>query len=135
MCVWQHSDVSCPTIYALKRLVFFSWTLWKKRYLKMFHIFIAWFIVYYIKTYSVQEYLSNHIHARSCFNLFFYKKNVQNLANSNVKKLVGFEPGHKYFLSWSGTLLITIEKLTAGYKMLRPQNHRLLIIYPKGSEK
>ena len=44
----------------LKRLIFFL-EFCENNVLKMFHIFMGLFIVYYIKTYSLQEDLSNHI--------------------------------------------------------------------------
>ena len=44
----------------------------------MFHILMARFIIYHIKTYAIQEDLSNNIyHAMPCFNLFFDQTNVQ----------------------------------------------------------
>ena len=58
--IWQKGldlckqTVSCVFIHMVPYLC-------RLKYTTMLHIFMARFIVYYIKTYSVQEDLSNHI--------------------------------------------------------------------------
>ena len=62
MCIWQQNAVSCPSISVLKRLIFFP-ELCEKKVLKHFSYFyglIHYTHVYSIKTYAIQEDLSNH---------------------------------------------------------------------------
>ena len=80
----------------LKKTDMFCWTLWgKKKFFKFVHISMDRFIAYYIKTYSLQEDLSNNIkHVRPCFNLFWQKKCSETIwrgwLNLTIKTHFGF---------------------------------------------
>ena len=49
MCAWQHCAVSCPSISVLIRMIVFPELCERKKVFNIFHIVMAWFIVYYIK--------------------------------------------------------------------------------------
>ena len=73
MCVWQDNAVSSPSIYVLKRLIFFP-ELYEAKGIQNVLIFMVRFIEHYIITYFVQEDLSNHIQYQTLFQVIFWQK-------------------------------------------------------------
>ena len=67
--------VSFPSISVLKILIFFPELCWKKRHTKCVILFMAQLIAYYIKTYSIQQDLSNHVE-HAPFQFIFWPKKV-----------------------------------------------------------